>query len=182
MIKKIILILVLVSNLLFLSYLLSPTPSLPPLANSAISNLPGDTVQVSNVSGFFTNQTRQQVINFYKANYTGPFRIILNHPPEKAREVIVDTIPSYYFEEFILPFKETLYINGYEWQNDVFTKLENRLKNKLIYDSKEYFSKITIRRFPVSIKNRLVNFFIVEAGILAIISIYYIKVFKKNAS
>ena len=113
MTKKLLPILFLISNFLSLSYLLSPTPNLPPLANSTISDLPGDTIQVSNVSGFFTNQTRQQVINFYKANYTGLFRIILNHPPEKAMEIIVNTIPSYYFEEFVLPFKDTLYINGF---------------------------------------------------------------------
>jgi hypothetical protein len=182
MIKKALLILFLVSNILFLFYLTSPTPILLPLANSAISNLPGDTVQVSNVSGFFTNQSRQQVINFYKANYTGLFRIILNHPPEKAREIIIDTIPSYYFEEFVLPFKETLYINGYEWQNDVFTKPENRPKNKLMYNDKEYSSKVTIRRFPVSVQNRLLNFFSIEIGIISIFAIYYFKILKKHAN
>lgn len=180
MTKKLLPILFLISNFLSLSYLLSPTPNLPPLANSTISDLPGDTIQVSNVSGFFTNQTRQQVINFYKANYTGLFRIILNHPPEKAREIIVNTIPSYYFEEFVLPFKETLYINGFEWQNDVFTKPENRVKNKLIYNGKEYFSKVTTRRFPVSPTARIINFLLIETGLIAIITIYKLKIFKRE--
>lgn len=180
MIKKLLLSLLLVFNLAFVYYLAAPIPTLPPLANSTISQEPGDTVQIPHVSGFYTNQTRQQVINFYKANYTGLGRIILNHPPEKAREIIRDTIQTYYLEEFVLPFKETLYVNGFEWQNDVFTKPENRVKNKLIYDNKEYFSKVTIRRFPVSLKIRLINFFLVESGVLAIAAIYYFKLLKHH--
>ena len=176
---KIPLITIIVFNVLALFYLLIPTPQLPDLANSVKSDLPGDTVQISNVSGYFTNMTRTEVINFYKSHYSGPFRINLNHPPEKAKEIIVDTIPSYYFEEFVLPFKESLYINGFEWENDVFTKEENRYKNKIEYQGIEYKSKITIRRFPTTIPQRLIVFFTTEIAIFA--AFFLIKsVFKKK--
>lgn len=176
---KIPLITLIIFNLIAIFYLITPSPQLPDLANSVKSDLPGDTVQIENVSAYFTNMTRTEVINFYKSHYSGPFRINLNHPPEKAKKIIVDTIPSYYFEEFILPFKESLYINGFEWANDVFTKEENRIKNKIIYQEKEYKSKITIRTFPNNITQRLIAFFFTELSIIA--AFYLIKsVFKKS--
>lgn len=178
MLKKILITIFVVFNICAIIYLISPTPTPPDLVNSVKSDLPGDTVQIPNVSAYFTNMTRTEVINFYKSYYYGLFRINLNHPPEKAKEIIVNTIPSYYFEEFVLPFKESLYINGFEWENDVFTKPDKRIKNKLVFQNKEYKSKITIRTFPVSIPKRLFSFFFTEVSIIAIF--YLIKsVYKK---
>jgi len=168
MLKKIIIVIFVVFNVFTLLYLISPTPKLPDLVNSVKSDLPGDTIQISNVSAFYTNMTRTEVINFYKSYYYGLFRIKLNHPPEKAKDIIVNTLQSYYLEEFILPFKETLYVNGFEWENDVFTKEDKRIKNKLIFKDKEYKAKITIRTFPVSIPRRLISFFFTEFSIIAI--------------
>lgn len=176
--KKIIL-LIIIFNIAAAAYLISPVPTTPDLFRSAISNLPGDTVQISNVRGFFTNLTRTEVINFYKANYGGLSRIIINHPPEKAKDVFVDTMQSYYLEEFIIPFKESLYINGFEWENDVFTKAENRAQNKLIYDGKEYKSKITIRTFPTPISKRLAVLFIFQIGLFGIIYCFKVTFRKK---
>jgi hypothetical protein len=172
MIKKILISIFVIFNIFAVLYLISPTPNLPDLPNSIKSDLPGDTIQISNVSAYYTNMTRTEVMNFYKAYYSGPFRINLNHPPEKAKEIIVNTIQSYYFEEFVLPFKESLYINGFEWENDVFTKPENRSKNKLIYQDKEYKAKITIRRFPTTIPKRLIAFFATESGIIITLLIF----------
>jgi hypothetical protein len=143
--------------------LVSPLPAIPDLTNAAKSDLPGDTVQLKNVSGYFTNLSRAEVINFYKANLNGLFRIHLNHPPERSKDIILDTIQSNYLEEFILPFKESVFINGFEWQNDPFTKPEKRITNKMIYHGKEYFAKITIKTFPTTIPRRLATFFITEA-------------------
>lgn len=179
MIKKIFISILVILNLFAVFYLVSPTPILPDLPNSVKSDLPGDTVQISNVSAYFTNMSRTEVINFYKAYYSGLFRINLNHPPERAKNIIVNTIQSYYLEEFVLPFKESLYINGFEWENDVFTKVENRSKNKLIYQNKEYKAKITIRRFPTSTPSRLIAFFFTEIGAI-IIFLVIKKFFTKN--
>lgn len=176
MIKKIFLI---IFNILAIIYLVSPTPVLPDLENSVKSDLPGDTEQVSNVAGFFTNSSRSDVIGFYKKHYLGLFRINLNHPPEKAKEIIVNTIQSYYLEELVLPFKESLYINGFEWEKDVFTKPEKRIKNKIYYQDQEYFSKITIRRFPVSIPARLFTFFLTEMSVIFAYFVYKKVISKK---
>jgi len=172
MLKKILLILFLIFNFFSVIYLIAPSPTLSDLPHSIKSDLPGDTVQIPNVSAYFTNLSRTEVINFYKANYNGLFRIQLNHPPEKAKEVIIDTIPSYYFEEFYLPFKESLYINGFEWESDVFTKPEKRVKNQLIYKDILYKSKITLRTFPVPVYQRLIAFFATEISLISIFFLY----------
>jgi len=172
MTKKILIFLVLVFNFFSVLYLITPTPTLPDLPNSAKSDLPGDTVQIPNVSAYFTNLTRTEVMNFYKANYNGYFRLQLNHPPEKAKDVILDTIQSYYFEEFYLPFKESLYVNGFEWENDVFTKPEKRIKNRLLFNDIEYKAKITIRTFPVPVYQRLIAFFATQLSLFSIFLLY----------
>lgn len=178
MIKKVTFIFLCLFNICAIVYLTTPTPKLPDLVNSVKSDLPGDTVQIPNVAGYYTNMTRTEVINFYKAYYSRPFRVIINHPPEKAKEIIVNTIQSYYFEEFILPFKESLYINGFEWENDVFTKPANRAQNRLIYKDKEYKAKITIRTLPTSIPKRIIAFLFTEFVI--IFGIYVYKSFFKK--
>jgi hypothetical protein len=170
--NKILFSVLIAFNLLSLAYLLTPLPEIKDLSNSVKSDEPGDTVQIPNVSGYFTNQSRTQVINFYKANFNGLFRIELNHPPEKAKSIIKDTIQSYYFEEFYLPFKESVYVNGYEWENDVFTKPEKRTANRIIYQGKEYKSKVTIRVFSTTIPERLLAFFTTEIAIILLILIY----------
>ncbi len=172
MLKKISIAVLVVFNIFAILYLISPTPVLPDLPNSAKSDLPGDTTQISNVTAYYTNMSRTEVINFYKAYYSGFPRIILNHPPERAKEIIIDTIQSYYLEEFVLPFKESLYINGFEWENDVFTKESDRVKNKLIFNNIEYKAKITLRRFPTSIPSRLIAFFATETGIIVTLLVF----------
>jgi len=162
MIKKITLVILALINILALIYLVSPAPSLPDLPNSVKSDLPGDTVQIKDTTALFTNMTRTEVINFYKASFSGPFRIIINHPPEKARQIWQETTQSYYLEEFILPFKQSLYINGFEWEKDVFIKPEQRIKNKILYQDKEYQAKVTLRLFPAKIGNRIFVFFLTE--------------------
>lgn len=180
MVKKTLALLLLVFNVWAISYLVSPIPKIKNLADSIKSDEPGDTVQIPHVAGFYTNQTRAQVINFYQANYNGLFRIHLNHPPEKSKTIFHDTIQSYYLEEFYLPLKETLYINGFEWENDVFTKPDKRIANKLIYQGKEYKTKVTIRTFPTTILQRLVAFFVTETSLLGILWLYLNFLKKKN--
>ena len=176
--KKILIVVFCLFNILAIVYLIGPTPTLPDLVNSVKSDEPGDTTQLKNVSAYYTNMSRTEVMNFYKAYYSGPFRIILNYPPETAKTIIKDTIQSYYLQEFVLPFKESLYINGFEWENDVFTKPEKRIVNKLIFKNKEYKAKITIKTFPTSKPKRIGAFLFTEAAI--IFAVYNYKSFLKK--
>ena len=178
MFKKIFPFISVLFNALFLTYLLIPTPVLKDLPNSVKSDEVGDTVQMKNVTAFYTNLTRTEVINFYRSAYTSPVLIRLNYPPEYAKTIFRDTMQSYYLEEFSIPFKESLYINGYEWENDVFTKPEKRVTNKMIYKGVEYKSKITLKTIPTSIPIRLLNFFIIQGCLIGLFYLY--RFFIKN--
>lgn len=79
---------------------------------------------------------------------------------------------SYYLEEFHLPFKESLFINGFEWAEDVFTKPEKRIQNKLLYEDIEYRSKINTKIISTSIAARFLAFFATEAAIIFVIFLY----------
>ena len=160
-------------NTIAIIYLAYPTPQIPNLPQSIISTEPGDTVQMSRVTGYFTNQDRASVIGFYSTRFHPLFSFRLNHPPEKSKQIFRDTMQSYYLEEIVVPFKGSLFINGYEWANDVFTKPENRQANKILVDGKEYKSKITIRYFFPTIAQRLFSFFVLETA--AILFLYSLK-------
>ena len=169
--NKIFFSLLIIANIFAAIYLIAPLPSIPPLSNAVKSDLPGDTTQLKNVSGYFTNLSRTEVITFYKANLNGLFRVQLNHPPEKSKEIISDTTQSYYLEEFVFPNKGSVFINGYDWQKDVFTKPDKRISNKLIYHNTEYQSKITVKSFPTSLWQRLIGFYGSELLIIIILVI-----------
>ncbi len=179
MITKIFATIVIIFNIIFVIYLISPTPTLKPLPHSVLSTLPGDTTQLKNVTGYYTNLSRSEVMNFYQSLYSFPLLIRINHPPEKAKEIFRDTMQSYYIEEFIIPFKQSLFVNGYEWEKDVFTKPEKRIQFKLIYNNITYQSKINTKVYDTSIYIRLIVLFASEIGIYLIFWCYS-RFFKKN--
>lgn len=107
----------------FLVYLLLPGPStiydFPPLPSSVKSKAEGDTIQVPNVSAYYSFNFRDFVVPFYQQNFKKktwlpfpPFR--LNYPPEHAFQAIKDQTESTYLEELVYPFRESLFINGME--------------------------------------------------------------------
>ena len=112
MLKKILITLLITLNIVIIYYLYLPLPGISDLPDSTKSDLPGDTVQIPNVSAYFTNLSRDQIISFYRLQFTSPFTIEINHPPEKSKQIILDTTQSYYFYEFYIPFKGSLYVNG----------------------------------------------------------------------
>lgn len=137
---------------LWFSYLIFPAPApLDPLPQSLKSIEPGDTTQISGISAYYTNLSRQEVIDFYQNQYShSSFLNIplltyrLNHPPEMSRDLIRTTQQSSYLEEIVHPMRESLFVSGFEWENDPFTKVEKRPKNKLIMNKIEYKAKITL--------------------------------------
>jgi hypothetical protein len=149
--KKIGLLVYWFIGLLVLTYLLLPPPAEPPpLPESTKSNLPGDTVEIPHLYAYYTNLSRQEVLDFYQKHYSRSrllgiplpsFR--LNHPPEYTWVVIRDTVLSSYLEEIVHPFRESFYINGHEPANDPFVKSDQR-RPTLIYEGKEYKAKITV--------------------------------------
>ncbi len=88
------------------AYLLLPFGSLPALPDSLKSDEPGDTVEISGVSAYYTNLKREEVVAFYRQHYaqTGFFAlplVVLNHPPEYGKEAIRDTTESTFLYELV---------------------------------------------------------------------------------
>lgn len=154
-------------GLLISFYLIIPGPKLPPpdLPQSLKSDEPGDTIQISRVSAYYTEKQRPEVFDFYTQYFSNSGFLNLplptyrlNHPPEFAKEVWVDTKQSYYLEEAVHPLRESLFINGFEWENDVFTPPERRIKNKINIAGKIWPAKVSLRWFPSKTVSRLLVF------------------------
>lgn len=146
-----------------LIYLLWPGPGsindIPPIPNSLTSDEPGDTTQIPNVAAYFSVYKRDYITRFYygEFNYLNilgfkipPLRF--NHPIEDASAKIRDQVRSTYLEEYVYPFRDSLFVNGYD--KDIWNKL-NHIKsdgqNELIeINGGIYNSKTTLRYYSSS--------------------------------
>ena len=173
MIKKIIIIL----NVLIVTYLIYPLPLILDLPDSVKSTEPGDTTQLTNIKAYYTDSERSDIINFYVDTYQHkhPLAYRLNHPPERAKQIIKDTIQTYYLEEIVIPFKQSLFINGFDWQKDVFTPEGKKESNKMLVNDQEYRVKVTLRTFTA--KNLFISYLILLA--IQILVIKSLPVYKK---
>jgi hypothetical protein len=133
-------------------YLSQPGPDLPTLANSKISDEPGDTWQNPDQIAFYTDKSRAEVIaeisDQYKIQIFGwtvpSYR--LNYPPEESYRLVRDQVPSYYLEEIVYPFHSSLFINGWEPTNHPrFGHLAPEDRPVVTYKEDVYLSKVTLR-------------------------------------
>ena len=140
------------------------------LPDSTRSTLSGDSVQVPNVSGYFSANYRRVVIPFYFDQYKNLFGINLPpqrlvYPPEYAYTAIKEQTQSTYLEELSYPLRDSLYINGMEPFEE--GTLAKRFSSAVPHDfeGKEYQTKVVIRFYPSPILIRV----IVWAGIVSAI-------------
>lgn len=144
--------------LLLLIYLLIPGPTsianFSPLPNSSKSTLEGDTIQVPNVAGYFTDYFRSFTTNFYRTNFHKqvflPFLPLrLNYPPEFAYTAIKDQTRSTYLEEYVYPLRDSLYVNGYE---PFYENGKPKFYGSVKADEANniYYNKVTLRYYPSS--------------------------------
>ena len=133
-------------------YLLLPNPAYPDLSSSTLSNEPGDTWQNPDQKAFFSFANRQAVLaelqNSFSLSFLGKkipsFR--LNYRPEEAGEFVREQIDSYYLEEIIHPFRESLFVNGWEPQNSPYWQsVEEDKRPRIQIDNIYYNSKITLK-------------------------------------
>lgn len=147
-------------SFLLLIYMVLPGPSkisdFKALPNSQKSRLEGDTIQIPNVSAYFSDNYRSFIIPFYLKNYQSKTWFIfpplrLNHPPEFSWLTIKKHTDSTYLEELIYPLRDSLFINGYEpfypdgspkfWGSTKFAVDENLWETKItlrLYSSKTW--------------------------------------------
>lgn len=148
---------------LLLIYMLWPGPSkisdFEALPNSYKSQLEGDTIQIPNVSAYFSNNYRDFVTSFYSSNYQqktlSPFPPMrLNYPPEFSWNVIKRHTDSTYLEELVYPLRDSLYINGFEPFNPDGTP---RFWGAAQFDTfgHKWDTKVTLRFYPTPIWVRI---------------------------
>jgi len=133
-------------------YLTLPTPATPDLSNASRSDEPGDTWQHPDQKGFYTNQTRAQVIG----EMQGKFAIIisgvtiptyrLNYRPEETFEFVRDQVASNYLEEIVYPMRDSLFVNGWEPRNAPINRnVDPQHLPDILYKGTYYLSKVTLK-------------------------------------
>jgi len=144
-------------------YLLYPDSKFPQdLPNSLKSIEPADT-ETSNRQAYFTNMTREQIMDFYIRNFTGVLSYRLNYPHEEAVTLIRDQIQSSFLEEIVHFGKQSLYINGF-----VPTKPTEQININGVH----YTTKITVRHVPSGYITRLTTLLLLSLVTLSLVKAY----------
>ncbi len=119
--------------------MLYPDSKMPQtLPDSLRSQEPADT-ETPNRQAYFTNLTREQIMDFYERNFKGVLSYRLNYPPEEAQSLIRDQTQSSFLEEIVHFGKQSLYINGF-----VPTKATEQINRNGVH----YTTKVTVRYVP----------------------------------
>lgn len=153
MFKLIFRIIFILFSILFLFYLSLPSPDFPkPPSDSVQSREPADTESPLR-RAYFTNFTREEVMDHYKRelSYTVLFGISLptyrlNYPPEESSTIIRDQTRSTFLEEVVHPFRESVFINGFEPKD---------AKDAIMIDGVSWRQKLIIKYEPSMIFVRL---------------------------
>ena len=132
-----------VFSLVFIFYLLLPAPSFPePPSDALQSDEPAD-LEDPLRRGYFTDLSRQGVLEHYQKEFSGsPLGNLslptyrLNYPPEEAQTKIRDQTRSTFLEEIVHPFRESLFVNGFEPKLD---------KDVILIEDKIWRQKIIIK-------------------------------------
>lgn len=161
--KKILTFLFLVFSFSLLVYISLPNPEFPnPLPDALQSKEPAD-IETPLRRAYFTNASRAEVM----AHYTKEFKwgYWLNYPPEEAGTIIRDQTRSTFLQEIVHPFRESIYINGYEPKPD-------DTKNLINIDGKHFRQKIIIKYVPSTLVNRVFILVLTLASILLLVREY----------
>lgn len=121
------------------AYLLLPPPRFPsPPSGSLESTEPADTESIYR-KAYYTDLSREEIIAHYSRQFAHPLQFRLNLPPEDAYSVIRDQTRSSFLEEIVLPWKASLYINGFT---------PTLPSDQIERNGKIYATKITVRMIP----------------------------------
>lgn len=179
MFKKILKIFFAVFCITGILYLALPGNTFPePPPGSLQSQEPAD-LETPLRRGYFTNLSREEVLLWYEKQFDHTSflgiklpTILLNYPPETAQILIRDQTSSTFLQEFVHPFRESLYINGFKPPSE---------NNKPIFfvGEKPWQQKIIIRYVPSSVWVRE-GLFIVSMLMVALIYNAFAKSLRKE--
>lgn len=148
--KKFLIFLFFLLSVLLFFYVSFPSPEFPkPPSNFYQSDEPAD-VETPLRRGYYTDLTREEVINHYEEEFNKGFIIYtpkFNYPPEEAQTIIRDQTKSSFLEEIVHPLRESIYINGFEPKTDNY---------KIFLNGKAWRQKIIVRYVPSSIWIRII--------------------------
>lgn len=142
--------------LILLFYLMLPSPAFPePPPDSLESHEPADT-ETPLRRAYFTNAKREEIMKWYENQFEKNKLIDLslltyrlNYPPENAQSIIRDQTRSTYLEEIVHPFRESLYVNGFEPKEE---------KDKIFIEGRAWEQKIIVRYVPSGYLARILVF------------------------
>ena len=136
MIKKTSLILSIIFLISSIYYLIYPSPSFPPPPPDPLQSAdPGDTETIYR-RAYYTNLTRQEIMEYYDKNFPDLVQYRLNLPPENSQTLIRDQTKSSFLEQIVHPWKSSLYINAF-----VPTKPTEQININKVH----YLNKVTLR-------------------------------------
>lgn len=135
-----------------LIYLILPSPIYPDLTQAERSDEPGDTWQNPDQKGYYTNLQRAEVLEQIQSKFT--IKLLgfsvpsyrLNYRPEEALSLVRDQLKSYYLEEIVYPFRESIFVNGWEPTNS--PQYAKMLKNEdpdISFRGVPFLSKVTLK-------------------------------------
>lgn len=156
MLKNILRVVVVAFLLVFLGYLALPNPDFPkPPPDALQSKEPADT-ETPLRRAYFTNYTRQEVLDWYKAQLSKSAGIpmptyLLNYPPEEAQTIIRDQTRTTFLQEVVHPLRESVYVNGYEPR-------ASDGKNAINIEGRHWRQKIIVKYVPSPVFIRLIVF------------------------
>jgi hypothetical protein len=156
--------------------LLVPSPDFPEkLPNSLQSGEPAD-IETTLRRGYYTDSSRSEVISHYfkvfsKSKFLNlPLpTYILNYPPEDAQTIIRDQTRSTYLEEIVHPFRESIFVNGFEPKDN---------KDAIQINGKFWNEKVIVRYYPSQSIIRIV-FALVTTTLIYIITKEWFLTFRK---
>jgi hypothetical protein len=153
-----------VFGIFLLAYLSLPNINFPePLPGAYQSGEPAD-VETPLRRGYYTDMTRAEVIGWYRTQFK--WGILLNYPPENAQDLIRDQTKSTFLQEVVHPFRESVYINGFEPPTAEY---------KIVINGRPYRQKVIVRFVESSVWMRLA----IGVASLGLIYLLY-KEFKKK--
>lgn len=153
-------------SVFFIFYLLLPNPKFPEPPPDALQSEEAADTETALRRAYFTNFTRAEVLSHYSQQLnSSPFLNIilptyrLNYPPEEAQTIIRDQTRSTFLEEIVHPFRESLFVNGFEPREE---------KDTIFIDGKKWRQKIIVRFVPSSTYTR------VFLGLITLLLIYLV--------
>lgn len=145
-----------------LVYLVLPSPKYPDLTGATRSDQEGDTWQHPDQKGFYTQLDRPSVLHDIQSQFSLKLAGInipsyrLNYPPEEVAIYVREQIQSYYLEEIVYPFRESLFVNGWEpKKSPINAKLLPQDIPDIVYNGASYSGKVTLKPTNSAVWSRI---------------------------